>query len=171
MTNILTNGRVELIPATIPLIELELHEGETPFAALDVAEPPYWPPELNDNDSFNYALSVLRGNPGTDHWGFYYLVETLPRRHLVGMGGFKGPADDKGDVEIGYSILEPYRRCGYAAAMCNLLIAKAFADSAVQSVSATTLPHLLPSIGVLKKCGFSFVGEVEGIVTYRLARP
>lgn len=45
-------------------------------------------------------------------------------------------------------------------------------DSAVDVVVAETLPDLVPSIGVLDKLGFTFVGggSEAGVVRYQLLR-
>ena len=52
------------------------------------------------------------------------------------------------------------------------LIAHAFAHPEVARVIAETLPDLFPSIGVLRKIGFSYVGEGSepGVVRYGLRR-
>ncbi|MBL4836159.1 MAG: GNAT family N-acetyltransferase [Kordiimonadaceae bacterium] len=180
MAQILRDGRVELIPATTEMILVELSADGNIAAHLGVSEPAYWPPELNDEESFKYALGLLESGAGSDGWGFYYMVDTSnasgvgqkasASQHLVGFGGFKGVPSPEGQVEIGYSVLTPHRRQGYATAMCRLLIEKAFKEQQVQEVIATTLPALEPSIGVLLNLGFTLVGDTDGIVTYSLQK-
>ena len=180
MTQILRDGRVELIPATTEMILVELSVDGNIASHLGVSEPAYWPPELNDEGSFNYALGLIESGVAADGWGFYYMVDTAgangvgqrasASQQLVGFGGFKGAPSLEGQVEIGYSILTPHRRQGHATAMCKLLIEKAFREPQVQEVIATTLPALEPSIGVLLNLGFSLVGETDGIVTYSLPK-
>jgi len=170
MTKNLSDGRINLIPASPEMIKSELASNGQIHSLLRVTEPAYWPPELNDSDSFRFALGLHENGDAAAGWGFYYVVDISkpPIRQLVGLGGFKGAPDPEGQVEIGYSILTPHRRRGFAIAMCDLLIEKAFSDERVQKVAATTLSDLIPSIGVLEKLGFSFAGEEEGVVTYLL---
>jgi RimJ/RimL family protein N-acetyltransferase len=75
-------------------------------------------------------------------------------------------------VEIGYSVLPEFRRQGYATEAAQGLIARAFAHPGVALVIAETLPDLFPSIGVLRKIGFGYVGEGSepSIVRYELRR-
>ena len=91
---------------------------------------------------------------------------------LVGTCGFKGPPTADGTVEIGYGILPEFRRHGYATEATQGLITHAFAHPEVARVIAETFPDLFPSIGVLRKIGFSYAGEGSepGVVRYELRR-
>jgi RimJ/RimL family protein N-acetyltransferase len=53
-----------------------------------------------------------------------------------------------------------------------LLIGRAFAFPDVRRVIAETLPELTPSIGVLRKCGFRFIGEGSepGVIRFAITR-
>jgi RimJ/RimL family protein N-acetyltransferase len=68
-----------------------------------------------------------------------------------------GPKD--GFVEIGYSTLEMHQRQGYATEAEGALLSWAFQSPAVQMVVADTQPGLTPSIRVMEKSGFAFVGD------------
>ena len=78
---------------------------------------------------------------------------------LAGTAGFKGKPDENGEVEIGYSIIPELHRRGIATEAIKLLIGHAFANLNVRRIKAETLPRLIPSIGVLLKCGFTQTGE------------
>jgi len=168
----LSEGRLELAAATEELLKLELAHSDAVFSHLGATKPPYWPPDLNDDDSFGFMLEAIKANSSVRNWGLYYALDVTAERTLVGCGGYVGAPTPDGTVELGYSILAPYRRQGYATAMCRLLIKEAFRSPQVRAVIARTYPHLMPSIGVLTKLGFTLVGEdAEGIVTYRLTKP
>lgn len=92
---------------------------------------------------------------------------------------FKGPPDERGDIEIGYSVLPEFQRRGIAREACEALLRVAFASASVRRVIGHTLEHLLPSIGVMEKLGFVFDGPgpreeasdgSEQVVRYALAR-
>ncbi len=174
MTNhssILGDGTLSLIPASKQLLQAELNDPTTVFDILDVGTPPYWPPDLNDEDSFRYALNLIPEGTESADWGFYYvLLNENGARHAIGVGGFKEQPDENGEVEIGYSILEPYRRRGFATRMTRLLVDRAFKDPSVKAVTATTLPDLIPSIGVLEKVGFRQTNLLDGILYFSLPR-
>ena len=93
-------------------------------------------------------------------------------RTLIGTAGYKGPPDPEGTVEVGYGLVPDRHRRGYATETARALVASAFARPAVHRVIAETLPDLIGSIGVLRKCGFHFIGEGSepGVIRYELTR-
>ncbi len=94
----------------------------------------------------------------------------------MGSGGYKGPPDADGVVEIGYGLLPAWEGRGLATEAARELVRRAFADPRVGAVAAETLPHLVGSIRVMEKCGMTFErrkpaqGEEPEIVRYRVAR-
>lgn len=168
----LTDGHLLAVAGTQKLMELELAHDPGIFDLLQTPPPPQWPPDLNDDDSYGHFRNALRNDRQARNWGLYYLIDLEAGRRLVGCGGYIGPPDDNGTVEIGYSILSAYRRQGYATGLCRLLIDYAFRDERVTRVIANTYPHLAPSIGAMEKCGFTFEGEnPDGTVAYQLTKP
>ena len=163
--------RLRLLPATVKSLQAELAgESDTLAAMLGVAPPAVWPPELYDADAMRFTLHQLETEPDSHRWSLHYFVHKDEMR-LVGAGGYKG-GPRNGAVELGYSVLEPDRRQGYAAEATRGLIARAFADPAVDRVIAHTLPELLASIGVLQKLGFALQAETEeeGAIMFALTR-
>ena len=154
-------ARLDLIVASEAPLRAEL---ESPFAlaaslACDV--PASWPPEFYDADAVRYSLGWLREHPAEAEWGFYYFLEresTGARPVLVGAGGFKGPPDKDGVVELGYAIVLERRRRGYATEATRGMLAFAFASPRVATVIGQTLRSLAASIGVLERSGFEFAG-------------
>jgi RimJ/RimL family protein N-acetyltransferase len=155
-------ARLLLIPASPAALRAELDSPAALADTLGVDVPPSWPPDLYDADAVRWTLNWLEENPEAREWGFYYIAESSAlggdRPRLVGAGGYKGAPDATGAVEIGYSILAERRRRGYAREAVAAWLARAFADSRVTRVVAHTLPHLAPSIGVLRSTGFELVG-------------
>jgi [ribosomal protein S5]-alanine N-acetyltransferase len=79
---------------------------------------------------------------------------------LIGNCGYKGPPKD-GMVEIGYEVIEEYRRIGLASEIAAVLVDNAFNDSNVNKIIAHTLAEENASCKVLRKCGFEFVKEIN----------
>src|ERR1051325_5278893 len=96
-----------------------------------------------------------------DPWKDGFAVLHKKDKAIIGLGGFAGPPDADGTVEIAYGIAPGYQSRGYAGEVAEELIAYAFASGRVRKVCAHTLPRDNPSTRVLTKCGFGFVGEVE----------
>ncbi len=105
-------------------------------------------------------LARLQTATGSDPWthGFALLHEA--DRTVIGMGGFKGPPDADGMVEIAYGIAPEYQGKGYATEAAQALVDYAFASGQVHVARAHTLPTRNASTRVLTKCGFEKVGEI-----------
>lgn len=151
-----THGDVSIIAATAGLLDAEDRSGDELAAALGVAAPSSWPPLYNGPETRAWIRKVLADNPGEPGFGSWYVIGA---GRLVGSAGYKGPPDDLGTVEVGYSIVEAEHRRGYASGAVNLLVARAFRDPRVVAVRAETLPDLVGSQAVLKRCGFALVGQ------------
>jgi ribosomal-protein-alanine N-acetyltransferase len=92
-------------------------------------------------------------------WYSWYAVLLPDVTHggiLVGNGGFFGPPDEDGSVEIGYSVCEECRRQRIGTEIVKALVTFAWNNSAVKvtRVQARTNPANLPSIRVLLSNGF-----------------
>jgi len=90
----------------------------------------------------------------------------------VGLAGFKGPPDEQGAVEVGYGVLEAFRRRGIATEATARLIAFAMADPAVTRVAAETYPELVGSIGVMMRNRMRYVGPGSEpvVIRYEVSR-
>ncbi len=168
-------ARLHLVAGNEALSRAELEDRSRLAALLGAEVPPEWPPPLNDEASIRFSLEMHRTCHDTGGWAnWYFLLESSAgHRIAVGNGGFRGPPTPAGRVEIGYSILECHQRRGMAKEAVDALVAWAFANKRVRVVQAQTLPELEPSIRVLEKCGFHFVGpgSDEGAILYELPRP
>jgi RimJ/RimL family protein N-acetyltransferase len=154
----LLTSRLELVAGTMELAEAEINDIALLAQLLDTPPPKSWPPPLNDENSQQYFLASLqKAKPSDVGWNLWFCVRREPRE-LVGNAGFKGGPTD-GLVEIGYSMLETHQRQGYATEAVRALVGWAFQNSAVRRVVANTLPELTPSIRLMEKSGFVFLGD------------
>ena len=153
---------VSLIATTLHHLDAEDMSAEKLCMLLGVAPPPSWPPLFNGPETREWFRGILRENRHSAEQLFFYVIADLSgQKTLAGTAGYKGPAKQNGDIEIGYSIVPEFHRRGYATAAVQLLTARAFANENVQRVMADTLPSLVPSQGVLHKCGFSLAGKSD----------
>lgn len=146
---------VAIVPVTIALLDVEEKGAEALASALMVGAPPEWPPEFNGPGYRRWQRSLLAADPDQSGFAGYYLIGD---GQLVGTCGFKGPPDANGQVEVGYSVIAPRRRRGYASGAVALLVEKAFADPRTTAILGETLADGAASEGVLRRCGFEFVG-------------
>jgi RimJ/RimL family protein N-acetyltransferase len=172
-TTRIRTARLELVGCTPETLRAE-GEDRAGFAALLGARiPGSWPPELYDDDARLWTLRAVEDAPDAAGWWMYYVVaDEGGGREVVGVAGYKGPPADDGTVEVGYGTLPEHRRRGYATEATQALIDRAFGFPHVTRVVAETYPHLLPSLGVMDRCGLTFAGagSEEGVVRYELPR-
>ena len=105
-------------------------------------------------------LTSLRSLHGSDPWRLGFAVVDQGSGAVIGSGGFKGPPDLAGMVEIAYGIVPEFQGRGYATEVARALVRYAIESGLVRTVRAHTLPSPNASTKVLKKCGFDFIGEV-----------
>lgn len=124
---------------------------------------------------FDYVLKQLEAHPEQQDWWTYFPV-TRNHPTLIGSGGYKGPPDEDGFVEIGYEIAPTYRNHGFATEMARTLIDHAFSHPGVQGILAHTLAEKNASVAVLSHSGFQKSDELpdeeEGTIwKWQLLRP
>jgi RimJ/RimL family protein N-acetyltransferase len=119
-------------------------------------------------------LSRLQDAPEADHLWHTYWLAVVARAHqpaAIGLLGFKGPPDARGDAEIAYSIDPAYRGRGYATEAARALIDWAFADPACRAVIAPETSRAnAASNRVLEKLGMRVYAATEQSRSWRLER-
>ena len=131
----LTTSRLQLVPATPALVDLELAHQDRLAEELNVDVPSDWPPEHHDAETLRFTRKALEHRNAAGWWLHYVLHTEATRRTLVGIAGYKGPPSE-GVVEIGYSIVPSWRRRGLATEACGALIEAAWHEA--QAWSART---------------------------------
>lgn len=103
-------------------------------------------------------LEQVRADPASAEWIARAAVAEPPGV-VVGHGGFHGPPDADGVVEVAYSVAPEHRRQGYAKAMLRSLLERADADPAVTAVRASIRPDNIGSRATIAGFGFKKIGE------------
>jgi [ribosomal protein S5]-alanine N-acetyltransferase len=146
---------IRLLIADVELLDAALAGDEELARALGCPVAPGW---ISFSEALPPARDALAADPGGAIWGTRLFLATDPDE-LVGWGGFKGPPAD-GVVEIGYEIAPARQGRGLAGAAARAMVAEAFADPAVDTVRAHTLPESNRSNRLLESAGFVNQGEV-----------
>ncbi|KKH45660.1 ribosomal-protein-alanine acetyltransferase [Methanosarcina sp. 1.H.T.1A.1] len=163
--------RMSLVPATMKLYLLELHDRPAFASTLNAHVPQEWPPDQITPEVIEEFIGRIQARD-RKIWTFYWLLSQkgseLPV--LIGNGGFL--VHENGILEIGYSMLFDYQNKGYATEAVRSMLQWAFSSLKINCIIAHTYPHLKASIRVLEKNGFLFkgAGPEEGIITYELQR-
>lgn len=92
-------------------------------------------------------------------WLTSWQIILTAENRAIGSACFMGPPNEKGEVEIGYGINEPYRRQGYMTEAVIALSNWALAQEGVHAITAKTDKDNSASWRVLEKAGLVKSGE------------
>lgn len=166
--------RLELVAITPEMIRADLEQSPELAELIGADVPPEWPPELWDRQALEYLLDKFTRYPELRGWSRFVTLKATDSGPsvLIGACGATGPVELVSDVEIGYGILPPFQRRGYATEAVRGLIEWIFSHANVRSVCAQTYPHLFASIRVLERNRFSFAGQgfEDGTILFRRHR-
>jgi RimJ/RimL family protein N-acetyltransferase len=160
---------VRLVRPDLALLDAAVSGDDALAARLGVPVAAGW---VSFADALRHTRDRLAQASGDPRWSTCLFVDDDPPE-LVGWGGFKGPPDADGTVEIGYEIAPARRGRGRATAAAAAMVADAFADPRVRRVIAHTLPEPNASNHLLENLGFRFDGDVleRGTPVWRWALP
>ena len=157
----LETRRLELIASTADLLRAEISDRGRFARLLEARVHPAWAQELDYQELMGSMAERLEDAPDeTGWWSWYFVLDNklTGSRMLIGNGGFKGPPNEEGTVEIGYSLLPPHRNKGYTTEAVQVLVSWAFEHPEVARVIAEARPRNTASVRVLQKVGFNEVG-------------
>lgn len=164
--------QVELVPGNPELLERAARDRDaflTEIGARSMAE---WP-------GLRFLLAQAREQlverPELQGWWMELILDP-EHRELVGVGGFKGPPDMDGIVDLEVFIAPAREGRGYATSALQQLTSRAFSNPLVKKVRARTLPQAGAPTRMLEKAGFKFIEELDvpddgPVWSYEIAAP
>lgn len=155
------------LPATVASDRLDLVL--LPAAWLAAVGAGAAPPDLgftDPHDAFADAAHVIairleqvRLDPASEPW-LLRAVVLRESGEAIGHVGFHGPPDERGMVEIGYTVLPDFRRRGFAREAAEAMWSAAGVAGA-RVLRASVSPHNEASLALVRAAGFAQVGEQE----------
>jgi ribosomal-protein-alanine N-acetyltransferase len=159
---VIRTANLKLVPCELKHFEAILEDQEQLERMLGVTVFDDWFdfPGVAGIEAIRFLSEHLKANPNELGWWTYLFIH-VEDSALIGMGGYKGRADDSGMVEIGYAIVPAYRRSGLATEAARGLIDHAFLHAYVRRLDAHTLAEQNASTRVLEKAGRTHAGTVS----------
>ncbi len=109
-----------------------------------------------------FEKSIMPNVDGRRHSRFYFTLWTIILKSapcLVGDLCFKGPPNERGEIEIGYGTLPNHRGKGYMTEAVGAMLRWAFTQPGVEYVLGETEKNNAASNNILKKNGFQITSE------------
>lgn len=113
---------------------------------------------IDESWLWEIRLAQIESDPDSAEWVARAAI-TDPGGIVIGHGGFHGPPDQNGVVEVAYSVDPAHRRQGHAKAMLRALLDRADADPRVTAVRASIRPDNIGSRATIRGFGFRKIGE------------
>ena len=152
--DVLQGPRLDLVLVTIEqLLARAASDGPVPLGFDDPADVLH-----PDRAPLAYRVPQVLADPASNPW-LIRLAVLRETGEIVGYGNFHAPPDGDGMVEIGYSIIEPYRGQGYATEVARTMWSYAAAHPDVLTLRATVEPGNAASITIIERAGLVHVGE------------
>jgi RimJ/RimL family protein N-acetyltransferase len=150
------SDRLRLVTLTPPVLE-RMAAGDVEGAGAAFGLP--LPPDMVLSAPAALRLEQLARDPGELPWLLRAIVLEEPEPVVVGHIGFHAPPDERGRVEIGYTVTPAHRRCGYAREAVVAMAAWASREHGVPVLVASVSPDNEPSLGLVRGLGFVQVGD------------
>ena len=148
-----TTSSVRLVPLPMGALRALLDDDlPSASAVAGISLTPYF---LEHGWLWEIRVPQIEGDPSAADWIARAAVDG---EVVVGHVGFHGPPDDRGMVEVAYSVDPAYRRRGHGQAMLRAALAWA-RDEQVSIVRATIAPDNHASLGTLAPVHYALVGE------------
>ncbi|WP_077622867.1 GNAT family N-acetyltransferase [Sediminibacillus massiliensis] len=146
-----STDRLEIHTLTADMMEAVLIGGERLERSFPFEVPAEWPMEVY-KQFFPYKIERFREFPSENEWEG--VIVHSKDQVVIGDMGFKGGPNEKGIIDLGYSIIPRYQGKGFATEMGRAMVEWGRMQTGVIDVMATCDPDNIASIRVLEKIGF-----------------
>jgi [ribosomal protein S5]-alanine N-acetyltransferase len=160
---VIESTRLDLVSMSPAFLEAMLAGRDDEGSELIGAElPDGW--AAGEERFLRLRLEQMRRDPAREPWLIRALVPRGTKRTMIGHAGFHGPPGINGlerpdAVELGYTVLPPFRGRGYATEAAAALMAWAQSEHGIRHFVASVAPGNEPSLAVVRKLGFVRTGQ------------
>jgi RimJ/RimL family protein N-acetyltransferase len=168
LKNIITD-RLILVPVTLEITQSLLDGNNKEIEKLGIDLDEKWPTEdtMDILPFVKDSLEIDRNPSGFEFW----MIVKKDSMKVVGDIGFKGKPDDKGEIEVGFGLVETERGHGLGLESLKAIIDWAFSQKNVNVIKADCLIDNKPSARILEKVGMKEINQDQDFIYWELIRP
>ncbi|WP_160680503.1 GNAT family N-acetyltransferase [Clostridium sp. C8-1-8] len=165
LNNIITDNLI-LIPVTLEITEALLAGSSEEIEKLGVTIDEKWPTD-DTKDILPFINQSLEKDKVPSGFEFWMIVKKANMK-VVGDIGFKGKPDEKGEIEVGFGLVENERGHGLGFEALKAIIDWAFSQQNVKVIKADCLIDNKPSAGILEKVGMKEIDRDKDYIYWEL---
>lgn len=113
---------------------------------------------MDDSGPLRWRVPQVKADPEVNKWFVRWMVATSTR-DIIGSTSFHGPPDEDGMVEIGLGVHPMFQRHGFATEALIGMWSWVVDQPGVQTLRYTVDPTNEASVGVIRKLGFTHIGQ------------
>lgn len=168
LKNIYTS-RLLLIPVTLEITKSLLDGNNKELEKLGIIADGQWPTEdtMDILPSIYITLEKDKLPSGFETW----MIVKKDSMQVVGDIGFHGKPSEKGEVEVGFGLVEQARGVGYGFESLKAMIDWLQFQNSVKIIKAECLISNTPSAKILTKVGMREVKRNHDLIFWELVKP
>ncbi|MCM1989034.1 GNAT family N-acetyltransferase [Oceanirhabdus seepicola] len=161
LKNIITE-RLILVPVTLEITQSLLDGSSQEIEKLGMKVHEQWP-TADTKDILPIINKSLGKNKIPSGFEFWIIVKK-DNMTVVGDIGFHGKPNEKGEVEIGYGLIEKERGKGIGFEALRAIMDWVSTQDSVRVIKADCLINNIPSIRILEKVGMKEINRDENLI-------
>ncbi|MHB1314876.1 MAG: GNAT family N-acetyltransferase [Christensenellales bacterium] len=161
--------RLILIPVTLEITAALLEGKMNEVEKLGIRNYENWPTK-DTMDILPIVHASLEKNVHPTGFEFWMIVKK-ENRQVIGDIGFHGKPNEKGEVEVGFGLVEDQRRKGYGTEALLAMMDWIRKEESVKAVIANCLLNNAPSARILQKAGLHETGRDNEFIYWQYTKP
>jgi RimJ/RimL family protein N-acetyltransferase len=157
-----------LVPVTLEITRTLLEGSIKEIEKLGIKVDKMWPTEDTKDilPIINNSLEQEKIPSGFEFW----MIVKKNGMQVIGDIGFHGKPNEKGEVEVGYGLVEHERGKGFGYEALNAIMEWLSSQESVKVIKADCLINNKPSARILEKVGMKEVGRDNELIYWEFVK-
>lgn len=161
--------RLILVPVTLNITKSLIEGNKNEIEKLGFVVDMHWPTQ-DTQDILPIINDTLEKNKIPSGFEFWMIVKK-DNMSVIGDIGFHGQPNEKGEVEVGYGLVEHERGKGYGFESLKAIMDWLNTMDSVKVVKADCLINNIPSARILEKVGLREVNRDKEFIYWEYIKP